>query len=197
MLSGRFAQFDGAGTAFDYVEANGFGRQPFCSLTAGPRMVVAGPQGVAIGAFCWVDPDSGQASNSFFEASLFGFVLPIQNTYNLWERAFIRNSLPFQQMIVRPGVACAVASGGAFRAKFPEGGNAGDRVYADPNTGLPYAIGAGDLSPVSIDDSSVTMDDTNVTMDQLNLIPTRWTLTHGGSPGARLLMSTLVRPFNS
>lgn len=136
-------------------------------------MVVAGPHGVAVGAFCWVDPDSGQANNSLSEASLFGFVLPIQNQYNLWERAFIRNGFPFQQMIVRPGVGCAVASSGAFRAKFSEGGNVGDRVFADVNTGLPYSTASDDR------------------------IPTRWTLTQGGAAGALLLMSNLVRPFNS
>ncbi len=160
-------------------------------------MCVAGAQGLPIGAFCWVDPDTGEANNSVSDGALFGFVLPLANNYNLWERAFIRNGLPFAQMIVRPGVACVVASMGVFRAKFPNGGVAGSRVYANPITGLPYAIAGAQLAPVSMDDASVTMDDTAVTFDQLNLIPTRWTLTQSGTAGSRLLMSSFVKPLNS
>jgi hypothetical protein len=197
VLNGRFAQFDGAGTAFDYVEATGFGRQPYCSLVSGPDMCVAGPQGLAVGTFCWVDPNTGEASNTVTPASLLGFVLPLANNYNLWERAFIRDCPPFKQMILRPGVACVIASMGVFRAKFPNGGIAGARVYADPNTGLPYAISGPQLVPVSMDDASVTMDNASVTVDASSLIPTRWTLTQSGNPYSRLLMSSFVKPLNS
>jgi hypothetical protein len=218
VLLDRFSQFDGAGTAFDYVEAIGRSRQPFCSLTVGAGACVAGPNGLAIGAFCWVDPNTGQASNTLvgntmtasaaiLEASdivsgsgassasgnasiaetadaisaagvtssglLFGFVLPLENTYNLWERAFIRKELPFAQMIIRPGVECTISSQGAFRTKFPNGGSVGDRVYADPATGLPYS------GP-----------------ERASFIPTQWTLAQNGPPGARLLMSSFIKPFN-
>lgn len=160
-------------------------------------MCVAGPQGLAIGAFCWVDPDTGEASNNISGGPLFGFVLPLENNYNLWERAYIRNCLPFQQMIIRPGVGCVVAVAGTFRAKFPNGGLAGSRVYADPSTGLPYALSGTEMQPVSVDDAQITMDDSAITMDQLNLIPTNWTLAQCGAAGSRLLMSTSVKPFNS
>lgn len=197
MLNGRFAQFDGAGTAFDYFEATGFGRQPYCSLVSGPLMCVAGPQGLAIGAFCWVNPDTGETSNSVSDGSLMGFVLPVENNYNLWERVFIRNGLPFPQMIIRPGVACVVASMGVFRAKFPDGGCAGARVYANPINGLPYAGVGSQFTPITMDDSLITMDNTSVTFGELNLIPTRWTLTQSGTAGSRLLMSSFVKPLNS
>jgi hypothetical protein len=193
----RVAQYAGAGTAFDWQEAVGFGRQPFASLSCGPCSPVAGPNGLAIGAFCWLDTDTGQASNSFVPGALMGFVLPLANPYNLWQRAFVRQSFPFPQMVIRPGVSCVIAASGCFNVKFPDGGQAGSRVYADPQTGLPYVVAGGELMPVSFDESSITMDDTNVTMDQQNLIPTKWTLLQSGRPGSRLFMSTFVQPFNS
>ena len=193
----RVAQYGGAGTPFDWEQANGFGRQPFVSLSCGPWSPVAGPSGLAIGAFCWLDPDTGQASNSFTSNALMGFVLPLENRYNLWQRAFIRPSFPFAQMVIRPGIECVIAAVGCFQAKFPEGGEAGSRVYADPQCGLPYAVSGTELTPVSMDEAPITMDDSNVTMDQPNLIPTRWTLMQSGCPGSRLLMSAFVQPFNS
>lgn len=192
----RSRQFDGAGTAWDYPEANGYGREPFASFPAGVGACVAGPNGTAVGCFAWVDPDSRIASNAYIADAFIGFVLPLANPNNLWERAFIRNSFPFSQMVVRPGVACVVASVGTFRAKFPEGGNVGSRVYADPNTGLPYAIAGAKLNPISMDDTAVTMDNASITMDETNLIPTSWVLAQSGNPGSRLLISQMVQPFN-
>lgn len=171
----RLAALDGAGTPFDWEEANGFGRQPFVSLSCGPCSPVAGPNGLAIGAFCWLDPDTGQASNSFSDGTLLGFVLPLANPYNRWQRAFIRPSFPFAQMVIRPGVGCVIAAAGVFHAKFPQGGQSGSQVYADPNTGLPYVLTDGSSG----------------------LIATPWTLMRGGAPGSRLPISTFVKPFNS
>lgn len=168
----RLGTLDGYGTPFDYPEAIGYGRQPFASYPAGVGQCVAGPNGTAVGCFAWVDSDSRIASNTYIPGSLIGFVMPLANRYNLWERAYIRHCWPFPQMVVRPGVACGVASLGTFRAKFPDGGQVGSRVYADPDTGLPY--GAGGLA----------------------LIPTNWTLTQSGGPGSRLLISQMVQPFN-
>lgn len=179
MPLGRVAQFAGAGTAFDWVEASGFGRQPYASLTSGSWMCVAGPQGVAIGAFCWVDPDTGQVNSTLSDGALLGFVLPLANSYNLWERVFMQypnRSLqpPFPQQLIRPGVACVVAQSGVFAPKFPLGGQVGTRVFTDPATGLPYSG--------------------NVTG---TYVATPWTLAQSGGPGARLRMSTFIKPFNS
>lgn len=169
----RFGTLDGAGTPFDYPEAIGYGREPFASYPAGVGQCVAGPNGAAIGCFGWVDPDSRIVSNNYLVGALMGFVMPLANQYNLWERAFVRNCFPFSQMIVRPGVACVVASVGTFRAKFANGGQAGTRVFADPATGLPAS---GDTTG--------------------SLIATPWTLTQSGQPGSRLLISQMVKPFN-
>lgn len=169
------ARYDGAGTPFDWPETTGLSRQPFASLTCGPYSPVAGPQGLAIGTFCWVDPATGLAKN-VQSAGLFGFVLPLANRYNLWERVYTQYPIegvpPFPQQIIRPGIACVIASSGVFSPKFPNGGEAGDQVFTDPATGLPYAGNPG------------------------GYVATPWTLMQSGGPGAKLRMSTFVQPFN-
>ena len=175
----RLARLEGAGTPFDWPEAVGFGRQPFVSLPSGPWMCVAGPQGVAIGAFCWVNPDTGEASNTQSAGTLIGFCLPHANPYNLWERVAIQypnESLqpPFPQQIVRPGVRCVVAASGVFSPKFPLGGQVGTLVYTDPATGLPYSG--------------------NVTG---NYVATSYTLAQSGGPNCRLRMSSFIQPFSN
>lgn len=168
----------GAGTPFDYPEAVGFSRQPFCSLLSGPFMCVAGQQGVAAGTFCWVDVDTGETSNVQAPNTLLGFVLPHANPYNLWERVYIKFPVdgvpPFPQQITRPGVRCDIAAAGVFSPKFPNGGQVGTRVFADPATGLPYSG--------------------NVTG---TYIATPWTLMQSGGPGYRLRMSNFIKPFQS
>jgi hypothetical protein len=169
----RVATLDGAGTPFDWPEAIGYGRQPFASFPAGAWQCVAGPNGAAVGCFGWIDPASGKVSNSLIEGALMGIVLPHANRYNLWERVYIRRSFPFSQMVTRPGVGCVVASVGDFNLKFPNGGEAGTQVFADPSTGLPYS---GNTTG--------------------SYIQTSWTLTQSGRPGTRLRISQMVQPFN-
>ena len=171
----RFAQYGGAGTAFSWEEANGYGRQPFSSLTVGPfACIAAGPDGVAIGAFCWVDPDTGEANNLQSEGALLGFVLPLANQHNLWERVYMRSGWPFAQQIIRPGIGCGVAQSGVFSPKFPNGGLAGTQVFADPASGLPYS---GNQTG--------------------GYVATAWTLAQSGGPGCRLRMSSFLSPFQS
>lgn len=178
MSAGRIARLDGAGTAFDWPEAIGFGRQPFVSASLGPWQAQAGPQGLAIGSFGWIDLDTGLITNTYVDGTKLVFVLPLANPYNAWERVFIQppnfetGFPPFAQMIIRPGVACITAVSGVFAPKFPSGGQAGAQVYADPATGLPYSG--------------------NVTGTYL---PTPWTLTRSGGCGAKLLMSSFLAPF--
>jgi hypothetical protein len=138
---------------------------------------VAGPQGLAIGTFCWFDPDTGQANNVQSASTLLGFVLPLANRYNLWERVYtqfpVDGAPPFPQQIIRPGIACVLASSGVFAPKFPNGGQVGSQVFTDPTTGLPYS---GNV---------------------LGFVATPWTLLQSGGPGAKLRISTFVKPFNS
>ncbi|MGA7539856.1 MAG: hypothetical protein WBW93_13935 [Steroidobacteraceae bacterium] len=172
----RLSPYDGAGTPFDWQESIGFGREPFASLTCGPYAPTAGPQGLAIGTFCWYDPDTGIATN-VQSAGFLGFVLPLANRYNLWERVYTQYPMdgvpPFPQQIIRPGIACVLAVSGVFAPKFPNGGGAGSQVFTDPATGLPYA---GNTTGT--------------------YVATPWTLLQSGGVGARLRMSTFVQPFN-
>lgn len=168
-----FAQLEGAGTPFNWTEAIGFGRQPFISFQSGAFECSAGPNGVAIGAFGWIDPKSGEVSNTVIAGAFMGIVLPLAYSYNQWERAYIQPGPPFPQMIIRPGIACTVATVGTFSMKFPDGGQAGMQVCADPATGLPYSGNRG------------------------TDIATRWTLCRSGEAGARLRISSLVKPFNA
>lgn len=141
-------------------------------------MCVAGPAGVAVGAFCWVNPDTGEASNVQAAGTLIGFCLPHANPYNLWERVAIQypvnGSPPFPQQIVRPGVRCVVACAGVFSPKFPLGGQVGTRVFTDPATGLPYS---GNVTGANV--------------------ATSYTLIQSGGPSCRLRMSSFVQPFSN
>jgi hypothetical protein len=168
----------GAGTWFDYPEAIGFSRAPFVSLPAGPWAWVAGTEGLAIGAFAWADPATGEVTNVQAPNTLLCFVLPLADPYNLWQRVYtvfpVDGVPPFPQQIIRPGVGCVLAQSGVFSPKFPNGGQVGMQVFADPATGLPYS---GDVTG--------------------NYVATGWTLLKSGGPGARLRMSSFIQPFNS
>jgi hypothetical protein len=139
---------------------------------------VAGPQGLAIGAFCWFDPDTGQASNVQSAGTILGLVLPLPNRYNLWERVYTQFPVdglpPFPQQIIRPGVSCVIAQSGVFSPRFPNGGQVGTQVFADPATGLPYSG-----NPTG------------------TYIATPWTLAQSGGPGYRLRISGFIKPFTS
>lgn len=83
------ARFSGAGTPFDFPEAIGYSRSPFASTPAGSWQAVAGPNGVAIGAFGWFDTGTGQVGNVYAAGMLLVFVLPLWNPYNAWQRAYV------------------------------------------------------------------------------------------------------------
>ncbi|MGC8517916.1 MAG: hypothetical protein ACP5P4_05225 [Steroidobacteraceae bacterium] len=197
----RISRYSGAGTAFDYPEAIGFNRQPFASVCVGDWTCCAGPAGTAVGCFGWLDAESGQVTNYYYEpvtnngalvydasgqltfstnpipGAILVFVLPVANDYNLWERAYISYPVngvpPFSQEVVRPYVRCGAAVAGVFSPKFPNGGQVGTQVYANPYTGLPYS---GDTAGT--------------------LIATPYTLLQNGAPNGRLRMSSYVNPFN-
>lgn len=170
-------RYSGAGTAFDYPEAIGFNRQPFASVCVGPWTCCAGPNGVAVGCFGWLDVESGQVTNQQVAGGILVFVLPVANDYNLWERAYINYPVdgvpPFPQEIVRPYVRCGAAVAGVFSPKFPSGAQAGALVYADPATGLPYGE--------------------NLTGA---FVATPYTTLQSGPPNCRLRVSSFVKPVN-
>jgi len=141
--------------------------------------VAAGPNGVAIGCACWVNPDTGEASNVQSEGTILGFVLPHANPYNLWERVYTQFPVdgvpPFRIRVIRPGVRCVIVMGGVFSPQFAQGGEAGRQVFTDPATGLLYSGPNPPGAP---------------------FFGTPWVLLSSGGPGARIRMSSYVLPFN-
>lgn len=171
----REAYYSGGGTPFDWAPFIGYGRPPYASIVVGPFAILAGPSGVAVGSFGWVDPGSGLVTNSLVEGAPLGFVLPLvflgDPNVATWS---VANG--FRQRVLRSGMACAVAAKGDFRMHFQRGGNAGTRVYVDGLTGLPYAEGTFSEAP--------------------DYIPTPWTLMQTGGPAGMLRISSFVPPFN-
>lgn len=168
----EMAYDSGAGTPFDWPPYIGYGRAPYASVDAGPFAFSAGSAGVAVGAFGWVDPDSGRVSNADIPGGKFGLVLPQPRLLDplFTTRSYVNG---FMQIVLRPGMPVVLAAVGDFLVYFPQGGRAGSQVYADSITGLPYA-----------------------TPDRPNAVATNWTLMQNGGPGARLRISSFTKPFN-
>lgn len=166
-------RLQGAGTPFEWSEAIGFGRQPFACYPAGKGGLVAGPSGVVLGIFGWVDPDLLEVSNVQTEGFALGFVLPVFNLSN-FQRVFAQwGPLSGPELVLRQGLGCVVGVAGDFMTRFPLGGQAGNRVWADPATGLPYDADLG------------------------GYVPTTWTLMQTACGcGARLRISSFVQPLN-
>jgi hypothetical protein len=140
-------KLEGAGTPFNWPAAIGYGRQPFANVVAGDGALAAGPNGVQMGIFAWADPDSGQVSNVQMPGGLLGFVLPVIGLYN-WQRCMPTppGSL-VRGLVLRAGMQCVMGAAGDFLTVFPFGGQAGQQVFTDPATGVPYSGNPGGLVP--------------------------------------------------
>ena len=140
---GTPGKLEGAGTPFNWPNAIGYGRAPFANLVAGPGALTAGPDGVQMGIFGWADPVTGRVANARSDGALLGFVLPIRGMWN-WQRC-TRTPLgaAVRGLILRSGLAVTLAAAGDFVTTFPFGGQAGDQVFTDPATGVPYAGNPG------------------------------------------------------
>jgi len=184
------SRWAGAGTPYVWPPSLGFDRQPFAAISAGLNQLQAGPNGLAIGIFCWADPVAGLVSNVQSANTLLGFALPTFNGWN-WQRTYLQpanngvavnnsgllpppntTQAPFALMILRAGMPCVVAASGDFHIKFPLGATAGARVWADPATGLPYCFEA----------------------DSYAL--TAWTCMQNSPPNSAVRISTFVSAFN-
>lgn len=168
----REPSYSGGGTPFDWPLFIGYGRPPYASVDAGPFALTAGPNGLAVGAFAWVNPVNGQASNAQVEGGKFGFVLPVPRLADP-EVATTSCANGFPQRVLRPGMACVVGAVGEFEAAFPQGAQVGMQVYVDPATGLPYTNSNGGA-----------------------YIGTRWTAMQNCGARARARISSFVSPFN-
>jgi len=160
-------KFAGAGTPFEWPQAIGHDRQPFASFPCGTGQLTAGPDGLALAIFGWVDPSTFEVSNAQMPEGLLGFVLPVIGAWR-WDRAYRCKGLT----ILRPGLPCVLAIAGDFIARFPLGAQAGAQVWTDPATGLPYTADGG------------------------GFIATPWTAMQSGGPGARCRISSFARPVN-
>ncbi len=142
-------------------------------MVSGPGALAAGPDGVQMGIFGWADPVTGQVTNVRSDGALLGFVLPVIGMWN-WQRTTPTPAgAPVRGLILRAGMGVVVATAGDFKTVFPFGGQAGQRVFTDPATGVPYAGNPG------------------------GLVATPWTLMETGcSCNAHLRISTFSKPLN-
>lgn len=97
---------------------------------------VAALAGVLIGAFAWGDPASGFASNFYQVNSALGFV-------HREMQALITVFLGISGMTIPSGLGVTLLNQGDFWALFSGGATVGQKVYADPVTGLCTAGAAG------------------------------------------------------
>lgn len=114
------------------------GVNPRASVLGGPGMYSAPVGGLIVGRFAWVDPTTGQVSQSFIDG-LLGFLHRETN-------AVITEFLGESTYVVNKGLPVALFDQGDFWAKFDAGATPGQRVWADPSNGK--AIAGGSTAPV-------------------------------------------------
>ena len=136
----------GAGTPFENPLVNGYGRNPYASLTAGPGAWQAAPNGLFLGRFAWADPVAGIASNVYQPGLLLGYAL---QTFNSWNRQ--RVIAKYGSPLLMGGMPCVLASRGDFLIRFLFGATPGLPVYANPATGQASVTQSG---PAPVLDSS-------------------------------------------
>ena len=131
------------GVAGDYAGAN-----IRTSVLAPPGGFVAAAVGVIVGAFAWGNPATGIASNFYQGASGLGFV-------HREQQAFITAFLAYATMEILPGNMVTLMNQGDYLAIFTAGATVGQKVYADPVTGLCTAAATGGGVSASIATSSI------------------------------------------
>ena len=164
-------KLEGAGTPFNWPTAIGYGRQPFANVPASAGTMTAGPNGVQLGLFGWADPVLGEVSNE--SPGILGFVLPVPRAWNWQKCTPTLPGSPVRGLILRAGLACVLAASGDFVTTFPFGAQAGNQVFTDPATGVPYSGNPG------------------------GLVATPWTVMSSACGcNARVRISSFVAPFN-
>ncbi len=109
-----------------WMDTTNRGRRLSINASRGPY---AGPQGIVIGNFVWVDPDTGLSLNSqqngiIAIAAIESFRYPV---------AFQKNNA----LMTSPGNTIYPWVSGYFWTMFPGGAIQNDPVYADNATGTP------------------------------------------------------------
>lgn len=108
-------------------------RNPYASVTSARA---AGPIDLAMGRFGWVDPDTGDVSNTLVSPGALGIVVP---RFGLWSVVYLQRGVRY----LRSGKPVTVADTGDFFLRFPAGAYFGNTVYADPATGIASAFDPG------------------------------------------------------
>lgn len=104
---------------------------PRVMLLAGPLALQSwGEDGVEVGVFAWVNPNTGRVENTRYNADQpLGLVMPMAN-YEPISRF---------QGIIPPGYEVTLASRGDFFVVFPNGATLGQQVYASIFDGTPIS----------------------------------------------------------
>lgn len=121
------------GVVGDFASTN-----PRASVLAGPGALVAGPNGLTVGAFAWIDP-SGTFATNYGSGSVAGFV-------SRYQRALITTYLAQSGLAVPAGFEVSLHQAGDFWAYTSTGAVIGQTVYANYATGA-IATGAAGAAP--------------------------------------------------
>lgn len=111
------------------------------------QLRAADPDGIAVARFGYADRYTGRAANERTNAQqILGFVLPVVNS---WQRVYVGLG---RIVYVRPGLEITMCSRGDFYARFPNGAERGQPVYASLLDGSVISGQAADaeLTPWSV-----------------------------------------------
>ena len=112
------------------VEGDFASADPYNSVLAGPGALVAGPAGLTVGRFAWVDATRTLAGNAQVGSNPpDGFVHRASNP------TFIILYLAETTMLVQPGFGVTLHSAGAFWARTSTATTFGQKVFASTTTG--------------------------------------------------------------
>jgi hypothetical protein len=168
----------------------GRGYNPFACVPSPLAFApVAGPDGVSLNRFGWLDPDTGEVSNIYEAGALLGLILPQPYRYarNGWNLAYWSAGA----LILRSGQMVTLAAQGDFWVRFAGGAMPGQQVWADINDG---SAGAGAIPMWTADSNTVTAD-SYYTADGAMGVYTPWTVMTYAPPGAPALISSWAKPF--
>lgn len=110
------------------VEGDFASTNPRSSVLAVEGNLVAGPAGVAVGKFAFVNPANQAVSNVYASGYQIGFLGRNQ-------QGLITAFLADATQVVPPGFMLTLFDEGEFWARFGNGATAGQEVYADEETG--------------------------------------------------------------
>jgi hypothetical protein len=137
------------------VEGDFASMNPFSSVLAGGvpgqggGQLVAPATGLAVGRFAFVDPATNNVSQSYKTGYQVGFV-------GRNEQALITQFLGEYTLVIPGGFMVNLFNGGDFFARFPAGATQGQKVYADPNTGLPISSASAPAAASGTGSAGVT-----------------------------------------